>query len=99
MKMKHIGGLFALFFIAIFSYIGNKPNVIESPSFPSPDYSKGRPTGYDFNKKDYVYYNGSARDLGVKIQNPKPQEDPTINEMIETYIDNNRDEILDHLQN
>lgn len=97
LKPKHWGALIMLLFIAYFSYLGNKPTHLPRTSFPSPNYSKGKPIGFDFKKGDYNYYIGSAKDLGISVPKPKKQEDPTLYEMIEQYIEDNRDEILEHL--
>ena len=53
LKPKHWGALIMLLFIAYFSYLGNKPTHLPRTSFPSPDYSKGKPIGFDFKKGDY----------------------------------------------
>lgn len=98
MKKKYLGGLFALFFVAVFSYIGNKPTVMETPYFPSPDPTKGISLGYDFNKKAYYYHPGTARECGVNIPEPKKKRS-TLDEAVDNYIEDNREEILDHLQN
>lgn len=99
LKPKHWGALIGLLWLGYFAYLGNQPTKIYSDPFPSADYSKGRPVGYNFKTGDYNYYKGSARDQGISVPQPKKQYDPTLNELIEQYIEDNKDEILDHLHN